>query len=92
MGHALCWPFFVALPLSLAGAEQRSGKIHGTVTDPAGSPVTAGTISLYEGAMTSATVRTRNTTFQVDGTGEYKGEVTAGIVHAGFPGSDNAEE
>jgi hypothetical protein len=62
--------------LSLTG-QTTTGKIHGTVTDPAGSQITAGTISLYEGAMTSATVEPKYT-FQVDGSGAYKGEVTPG--------------
>jgi tetratricopeptide (TPR) repeat protein len=62
---------------ALSIAAQATGKIHGVVTDPAGSPLSAGTISLYEGAMTSATVEPKYT-FQVDGSGAYKGDVAPG--------------
>ncbi|MGC2300952.1 MAG: hypothetical protein WA476_19255 [Acidobacteriaceae bacterium] len=58
-------------------AQAPTGKIHGTVTDPAGSTITAGTISLYEGGMASATADPKYT-FQVDGTGAYKGDVAPG--------------
>src|SRR5580698_8410157 len=75
-GPRLALAVLFGAALSLAG-QTTTGKIHGTVTDPAGSQITAGTISLYEGAMTSATVEAKYT-FQVSGSGEYKGEVAPG--------------
>lgn len=63
------------LPLTLnAGAQEGaagSGKIHGTVNDPSGAPVTAGTVSAYAGGMTSPT-QDPTFTCNVDSTGTFK--------------------
>ena len=58
----------------LVAAQAPTGKIHGHVTDPTGSPVSSGTISLYSGGATSGDAKY---TLPVD-TGEYKGEVAPG--------------
>ena len=75
-GPRLALAVLFGAALTLAG-QTTTGKIHGTVTDPSGSQITAGTISLYEGGMASASADPKYS-FQVDGTGEYKGEVTPG--------------
>ena len=41
-------------PLLLA-AQATMGKVHGMVSDPAGSPENAGTVSFFEGGMASPT-------------------------------------
>jgi tetratricopeptide (TPR) repeat protein len=84
-GPRLALAVLFGAALSMAAQAPTTGKIHGTVTDPAGSPVTAGTISLYEGAMTSATVEPKYT-FQMDGTGTYKGDVAPGTYTLVFRG------
>lgn len=68
----------LAFSLSLAAphlfaqaAGQRTGSIHGTVTDPTGAPV-PGTVSLYPGGLTSPT-QTPRYTFPVDNDGQYHG-------------------
>jgi len=66
----------------LLGAQQTTtgtttGKIHGVVSDPAGTPETAGTISLYEGGMASADA-TPKYTFELDPNGTFKGDVAPG--------------
>jgi tetratricopeptide (TPR) repeat protein len=63
-------------PLLLA-AQATMGKIHGTVSDPAGSPENGGTVSLFEGGMASPTAEPKYT-FQVDANGQYKGDVAPG--------------
>jgi len=63
--------------LSLAGQQQATmGKIHGHISDPAGVPQT-GTVSLFLGGMSSATQEPKYT-FQVDASGDYKGDVAPG--------------
>jgi tetratricopeptide (TPR) repeat protein len=63
-------------PLMLA-AQTTTGKIHGTVSDPAGSPENGGTIALFEGGMASPSAEPKYT-FQVDANGQYKGDVAPG--------------
>ncbi|HUB20529.1 MAG TPA: hypothetical protein VL990_17950 [Acidobacteriaceae bacterium] len=62
---------------------QTTGKIHGHVNDPAGSPEIAGTVSLYEGGMASPDA-TPKYTFEVDANGDYKGEVAPGTYTLTF--------
>lgn len=85
------WPRFVlaaiitiALPLTTsqiwaqAGAAG-SGKIHGQVTDPAGAPVTTGTISLYPGNGGVSPETEAKYNFPIGPDGAYKGDnVVAG--------------
>jgi tetratricopeptide (TPR) repeat protein len=66
----------LSTPLFL-GAQTTTGKIHGHVTDPAGAAEASGTISLFEGGMASADA-TPKYTFEVDASGEYKGEAAPG--------------
>jgi len=61
--------------LTLAG-QTNMGKIHGHVSDPAGTPQ-PGTISLYPGALTSASEDAKYT-FPVDANGDFKGDVAVG--------------
>ncbi|HEX4007701.1 MAG TPA: carboxypeptidase-like regulatory domain-containing protein [Acidobacteriaceae bacterium] len=77
----------IAIVLPMAATQARaqqgaagSGKIHGTVNDPAGSPETAGTVSLYPGASGGVTPDIdAKYSFPVDANGIYKGDnVTAG--------------
>lgn len=68
----------VLLPLagSRAWAQQGSsgsGKIHGSVTDPTGAPVTSGNVSLYRGGMSSPT-QSPDYVFQVNGSGQFQGD------------------
>jgi tetratricopeptide (TPR) repeat protein len=86
------WPRFVlaavtavALPLAVSHAWAQegaagSGKVHGTVTDPAGAPVKDGTVSLY--ATTGAGVtpdQDAKYTAPVDASGNFIADkVTAG--------------
>lgn len=80
------WPRFVlvaiiavALPLATsqvwaqAGAAG-SGQIHGQVTDPAGAPVTNGTISLYPGNGGVSPETDAKYNFPVGTDGSYKGD------------------
>jgi len=60
----------------LLAAQTTNGKIHGHVNDPAGAGIT-GTVSLYEGALTSVDA-TPKYTFQVDTNGDYKGDLAPG--------------
>ncbi len=62
--------------LSLTG-QATTGKIHGHINDPAGSPETSGTISLYAGTMSSPGQEAKYT-FEVDANGDYKGEAAPG--------------
>jgi hypothetical protein len=72
----------LSAPLFL-GAQVPTGKIHGHVNDPAGTPETAGTISMYEGGIPSANA-TPKYTFEVDASGDYKGEVAPGTYTITF--------
>jgi tetratricopeptide (TPR) repeat protein len=65
----------IAAALPLAG--QTTAKIHGHVNDPAGSPLTTGTVALYPGGMASPTADPKYT-FDVDANGDFKGEVAPG--------------
>jgi tetratricopeptide (TPR) repeat protein len=76
LGPRFALAVLFSAPLLLAG-QATTGKIHGTVSDPAGSPETAGSVSLFEGGMASPTAEPKYT-FPVDGSGQYKGEVTPG--------------
>ncbi|HVT98135.1 MAG TPA: hypothetical protein VHE33_11570 [Acidobacteriaceae bacterium] len=66
----------LSTPLFL-GAQTTTGKIHGHVSDPAGTPETGGTVSLYEGGLASANA-TPKYTFDVDANGDFKGELAPG--------------
>lgn len=64
----------IALPLAAQTSPSTgSGSIHGHVTDPTGAPLTAGTISLYEGGMTSPTAEPKYT-LNVDQNGDFKSD------------------
>ncbi len=58
-------------------AQTTTGKIHGLVSDPAGAPLSGGTMSLFEGIPSSPT-ETPKYTFAVDANGKYQGEVAPG--------------
>lgn len=74
--------FTVALMGPFAGAQAAgaasgsTGKIHGQVMDPTGSPITAGNVSLYQGGMASATAEPKYT-FPVDSNGNFTGDNVA---------------
>jgi len=70
-----------------------SGKIHGQVIDPTGSPmVGGGAISLYEGGMTSPNQEAKYT-FPVDADGNYKGDnVAAGTYTIAFRKPDTPKD
>jgi tetratricopeptide (TPR) repeat protein len=76
LGRRVALAVLLSTPLFL-GAQTTTGKIHGHVSDPAGTPETGGTISLYEGGMASANAVPKYT-FDVDANGDYKGDVTPG--------------
>jgi hypothetical protein len=88
-----------ALPLSApymgaqTAAAGGSGKIHGQVIDPTGSPmVGGGTISLYEGGMTSPNQEAKYT-LPVDAEGNYKGDnVAAGTYTIAFRKPDTPKD
>jgi tetratricopeptide (TPR) repeat protein len=75
-GPRIALAVLLSTPLFL-GAQTTTGKIHGLVSDPAGTPETGGTISLYEGGMATANA-TPKYTFEVDATGNFKGDVAPG--------------
>lgn len=75
-GRRVALAVLFSTPLFL-GAQQTTGKIHGHVSDPAGTAETSGTISLFEGGMASAEA-TPKYTFDVDANGDYKGDVPPG--------------
>lgn len=66
----------VALTLTLtaphAGAQQKTGSIHGLVNDPTGAPV-SGTVSLFPGGLSSPD-QTPKYTFDVNASGQYHGD------------------
>lgn len=66
----------VALTLPLAGphaaAQTTPGSIHGLINDPTGAPVKGGTVSMYQGGLTSPTEQAKYT-FPVGDDGTYKG-------------------
>ena len=71
------WPrlamaFLVAVSLPVA-AQAPTGKIHGHVNDPSGAPMTAGTVSLYAGGMTSPDQEPKYT-FNLDQNGDFHGD------------------
>jgi predicted Zn-dependent protease len=76
-GPRLALAVLFSAPLFLTAQQATTGKIHGTVSDPAGAPETNGTISLYEGGMPSPTA-TPKYTFEVGADGKYQGEVAPG--------------
>jgi tetratricopeptide (TPR) repeat protein len=84
-GPRIALAVLLSTPLFL-GAQATTGatgKIHGRVSDPAGTPETGGTISLYEGGMVSATA-TPKYKFEVDANGDYKGDVAPGAYTLTF--------
>jgi hypothetical protein len=106
MNRTSIWPrltmaalIAAALPLSAPymGAQTAgaggSGKIHGQVIDPTGSPmVGGGAISLYEGGMTSPNQEAKYT-FPVDADGNYKGDnVAAGTYTIAFRKPDTPKD
>jgi len=106
MNRTRIWPrltmaalIAAALPLSAPymGAQTAgaggSGKIHGQVIDPTGSPmVGGGAISLYEGGMTSPNQEAKYT-FPVDADGNYKGDnVAAGTYTIAFRKPDTPKD
>jgi hypothetical protein len=74
-GPRLALALLFIAPLFLAG--QTTGKVHGTVSDPAGSPETAGTVAFFD-AGTVSPGATPKYSFPVDTSGQYKGEVAPG--------------
>ena len=106
MNRTSIWPrltmaalIAAAIPLSAPymGAQTAgaggSGKIHGQVIDPTGSPmVGGGTISLYEGGMTSPNQEAKYT-LPVDAEGNYKGDnVAAGTYTIAFRKPDTPKD
>lgn len=85
----------VAFTALQAGAQQGaagSGKVHGTITDPSGAPVTAGTVSAYQGGMTGPT-QDPTYTFPVDSTGSFHGDnVKAGTYTLAFRAPDTPKD
>jgi tetratricopeptide (TPR) repeat protein len=77
-------------PLLLA-AQATMGKVHGVVSDPAGSPENAGTVSFFEGGMASPTAAPKYT-FEVDANGQYKGEVSPGSYTMVYRRPDTPKE
>jgi tetratricopeptide (TPR) repeat protein len=73
MHRKLMWPRFamaaliaISLPLLAPNAEAQAagtatGKIHGQVTDPAGSPETSGTVSMYQGGISGPNTEAKYT-------------------------------
>ena len=77
MQRTKLWPrlalaFLIAATLPLA-AQAPTGKIHGHVNDPSGAPMTTGTVSLYQGGMTSPDQQPKYT-FNMDQNGDFKGD------------------
>lgn len=65
-------------------APPATGKIHGKVINPVGTPQTSGTISLNKGGEDKAT-------FPVDQNGEYHGEAPAGTYTLLYRNTDTAK-
>jgi tetratricopeptide (TPR) repeat protein len=80
------WPGVLAFALLPALAQQPSvpmGKVHGQITNPTGAPQNGGKISFVETTRAASgpglTAQTADKgTFDVDTTGQYKGEIPAG--------------
>jgi tetratricopeptide (TPR) repeat protein len=78
LGPRVALALLLSTPLFLgAQTPTTTGKIHGHVSDPAGTGETGGTVSLYEGGMASANA-TPKYTFDVDANGDFKGDLTPG--------------
>lgn len=76
LGPRVALAVLLSTPLFL-GAQTTTGKVHGHVSDPAGTAEGGGTVSLYDGGMASANA-TPKYTFDVDANGDFKGEVAPG--------------
>jgi tetratricopeptide (TPR) repeat protein len=77
-----------------AGAQEGAagtGKIHGTVTDPSGAPIPAGTISAYAGGMTSPS-QDPTFTCNVDSSGFKCDKVKAGSYSLIFRAPDTPKD
>lgn len=77
-----------------AGAQEGAagtGKIHGTVTDPSGAPIPAGTISAYAGGMTSPS-QDPTFTCNVDASGFKCDKVKAGSYSLIFRAPDTPKD
>jgi tetratricopeptide (TPR) repeat protein len=86
----------ILLPFTMnAGAQAGaagSGKIHGLVNDPAGAPLTGGTVSLYAGGMTSPNQDSAYT-FNVDSSGNFHGDnIKAGTYTVVFRAPDTPKD
>ena len=76
-GRRVALAMLLSTPLFLGAQATTTGKIHGHISDPAGTPETGGTVSLYEGGMASANAVPKYT-FEVDANGDYKGDAAPG--------------
>jgi tetratricopeptide (TPR) repeat protein len=86
----------ILLPFTMnAGAQAGaagSGKIHGAVTDPSGAQLSAGTVSLYAGGMTSPS-QDPSYTLNVDASGNFHGDaVKAGSYTVVFRAPDTPKD
>jgi hypothetical protein len=88
-GPRLALAVLFGAALSLAG--QATGKIHGVVSDPSGAPMTGGTVSLYEGGMSSPNAEAKYA-FQVDANGTYKGDVVPGTYTLVYRKADTPKD
>lgn len=80
------------LPAGAQSGGAMSGKIHGQVLNPTGSPMTDGTVSLYLGGMTSPNVEAKYT-LPVDANGNYKGDnVAAGTYTIAYRQPDTPKD
>lgn len=75
------WLGLVAIALLPAWAQAPTGKVHGHVINPVGSPQKGGTVSLYSGTDEKAT-------FNVDDNGEFSGEAPAGTYTLVYRNAD----
>ncbi|HTV14140.1 MAG TPA: carboxypeptidase-like regulatory domain-containing protein [Acidobacteriaceae bacterium] len=74
------------------GGAAGTGKVHGLVNDPTGAPITAGTVSLYAGGMTSPS-QDAAYNFPVDSSGNYHGDdVKAGSYTVVFRAPDTPKD
>ncbi len=79
-------PLAAQQPAQPTGSAQPTGKIHGKITNPVGTPQSSGTVSLSTGPAQD------KYTFTVDANGNYSGEAAPGTYVAIFRNADTPKD
>lgn len=90
------WAGLAAIALLPALAQQPTGKIHGRVTNPVGTPTTKGSVSLSSGTSGDGPGLTSKQSekyrFTLSETGEYSGDVAPGTYTVIYRDVDTPQE